>query len=523
MAGAVACDMIQIDRKRLLAALKRIQRIAGRSIINPILTGVRLQAHRGRLILNATDTEYALAVTLEVEGHLEPCVVSCADLISRIKTGKQPNCSLTLDVDQGALVINGSQIEHQLPTMDLTEFPAQVKPIAKSCWTVQSQELRQELNVALLATSREPGRYATHGVLLEVESHLARWVATDGRRLVTLESEQKQGAFEGKFILPNRGGALLTKLIGPKDDDIIQLSISKSRKKQPRSLQFASSGWRLTFDELDGEFPRYADVIPKSGTRASVDRKQFLNVLAEVSPAADLEHHAVQIDLDTDSVRISAGGAGAGRSSGHVSCKLLGGKHKSIVTAFNPQFLKDAFGSLDDERVILDLNPGTRDNDQIVGKPGLVYGESSQQIRWVIMPVSVSDQDVTIASAKPIGERSELNESTKQSSDQSPPDDTKPKRSRTEHVWPGIGERLDGEFMGETYAVLVVAAKGKSGRAMQVINGPAMGQIFKSLTAAMLGATEHQRKRIGQGESRKGLPVSGWSFWHKPKAKRASA
>ena len=87
---------------------------------------------------------------------------------------------------------------------------------------------------------------------------------------------------------------------------------------------------------------------------------------------------------------------------------------------------------------------------------------------------------------------------------------TPQRRHKVEHVWPEIGTRLDGEFMGESYAVLVVVApKLKSGRALQLINSPVMGQTFNSMTAAMLAATAAQRRKLGQGKSKKGLPKSG--------------
>ena len=97
------------------------------------------------------------------------------------------------------------------------------------------------------------------------------------------------------------------------------------------------------------------------------------------------------------------------------------------------------------------------------------------------------------------------------------------RRRRLEHAWPPIGTRLDGQCEGEVYAALVVSApKLKSGRALQVITGPVMGRIFKSMTAAMLAATARQRRRLGL-KGKKGLPKSGWDSWQKPEPKRASA
>ncbi len=82
---------------------------------------------------------------------------------------------------------------------------------------------------------------------------------------------------------------------------------------------------------------------------------------------------------------------------------------------------------------------------------------------------------------------------------------------------------MDGQYEGEVYAALVVAApKLKSGRALQVISGPVIGQIFKTVTAAMLATTARQRRKLGL-KGKKGLPNTGWEFWKEPEPKRASA
>jgi hypothetical protein len=151
----------------------------------------------------------------------------------------------------------------------------------------------------------------------------------------------------------------------------------------------------------------------------------------------------------------------------------------------------------------------------------------SPRIRWLLMPINLD----LPASRETLGSNFETDEKAKSVKPEDPAASSQStrtmpsrRRQKVDHAWPEIGTRLDGQFLGETYAALVVAApKLKSGQALQVINGPAIGQIFRSMTAAMLAVTAKQRQKLGQGKSKKGLPKSGWDFWHKPDAKRLSA
>ena len=88
-----------------------------------------------------------------------------------------------------------------------------------------------------------------------------------------------------------------------------------------------------------------------------------------------------------------------------------------------------------------------------------------------------------------------------------------------------IGD-IDATICGDdrfTARVMDAAPKLKAGRALQIINGPAMGRVFNSMTEAMQAATAAQRRELGLGTSKKGLPKSGWDFWRPVAAKRMSA
>ena len=67
---------------------------------------------------------------------------------------------------------------------------------------------------------------------------------------------------------------------------------------------------------------------------------------------------------------------------------------------------------------------------------------------------------------------------------------------------------------------MVPAPRLKSGRALQIINGPALGRVLNSMTAAMVAATAGQRQKLGMGKGKKGLPASGWDFWCEPRPQR---
>jgi len=290
--------------------------------------------------------------------------------------------------------------------------------------------------------------------------------------------------------------------------------------------------WLLKSAELDGHFPVYRDVIPESQSKSVADREDLVETLTEVAMATNEEARGVRVDLTPDSVRLTARAPELGESSGAVEAVFAGGGDDRIVTEFNPPFLLDALKTLSGDRVVIDVgqNMLDRTSNTVRSRPALLYAADSQRVRWVIMPINTGlepsretlgsnfegeEAVVSSTTASPRTEPQQDADSSAQSARQ---------RRKVTHVWPEIGTRLEGEFHGQTHAALVIAApKLKSGRAVQVITGPASGQTFRSMTAAMEAATAHQRRQLGLGKSKKGLPASGWDFWSQVESKRMSA
>jgi len=89
----------------------------------------------------------------------------------------------------------------------------------------------------------------------------------------------------------------------------------------------------------------------------------------------------------------------------------------------------------------------------------------------------------------------------------------KRKRCSRKHAWPEPGTILEADYFGTRYeAEVIQEGRFKSGKALRILSGPAAGQVYHSLSGAMLAATENQRQEQGLG--RRGVS-NGWTFWMK--------
>jgi len=135
------------------------------------------------------------------------------------------------------------------------------------------------------SASKEPGRYAFHGVLFRTEGDVTTATATDGKQLVRIEVTLQDGE-----VLPEDGVLLSSS----------DIKSGWGRGKGDRILRVLEGVWKLgvgnqisTIDVLEGEFPNVEAVIPapSSTRRMSFD----VRILARMAKAAGADSVTLEV------------------------------------------------------------------------------------------------------------------------------------------------------------------------------------------------------------------------------------
>ena len=382
---------VELSRAALVALLDRTKHVVPTRFPKPILTCVHLEASDSLLCLQATDGEISLFAQMPVDGSLPACVVPLSELSRRLKASKHPTCRLSLSDDGERLVINGGRVEHALQTYDPAEFPIVPSQLEGDSIEVDAAELVHAVKVTSHAVAKEPSRYAIDGILLESNEKGSRLVATDGRRLVTVEL-RNAGELDDQALMPHRLCRLIDKLTD-RETDFLALAVQREKTEKgdtlPGRIFAAGPDWVLSTYECDGRFPIYRDIVPRSHSKFVLERAQLVETLTEVSLATNEESRMVRLDLGPQELLLSAEAAGIGSSEARLPTEFLGGGDAMIRTAFNPAYLLDALKTLDSDLVVIDIDQnGYGCNHKVFGKPVLIYDRYDPVVRWVLMPVN---------------------------------------------------------------------------------------------------------------------------------------
>lgn len=283
------------DAKAIMRALARLKSCVQGGVL-PVLGCIAIrQDDAGRVIAAATNLSQARRVVLPVEvsageiGAEGGACVPYAPLMALLSRANGDG-EVTLAFSPGMLTLSGGGREATLLTIPAKDYPE--IPCSEEHLEFDARGLAQALRRVAFAASLDEARYVLNGVYIDLECGVA--VATDGRRLQSREWQMPEGVSAGAVIIPLPGCQLICEMVdAAKDGDIFRIGTPNGGKANGLEIT-SSTGERLWTPLIEGNFPRYQQVIPNYASPISlwVDRAELISALrwCEVYAQEELGH-----------------------------------------------------------------------------------------------------------------------------------------------------------------------------------------------------------------------------------------
>jgi DNA polymerase-3 subunit beta len=337
----------------------------------PILQCIKLVAQDNVLTLMATDLEagaryQVTAVQVEAPGE---ALVPADRLTGIVRESTED--SLTIETQKETCHIRGAGTHFKIFGYDAAEYPAVADFDGGGDFQIPTAQLAAMIAKTLFATAKSHSHYAIGGVLWEAAGKKLQLVATDGHRLAQSRGQlAKAAARDVAAIVP----AKLMNLVGRIASEGEQTLDVKIQENQ---ILIRTARAVLVSSLVQGNFPKYGDVIPKESSRkATIKTMDFEHRLRQAALLTNEESKGVRLSFQSDHVTLSSRAPEMGEAE--VSCPIaLEGEKMDI--AFNPNFLVDALKVAGTDVVCLEMNAPE--------KPAVV--KAGADFLYVLMPVEL--------------------------------------------------------------------------------------------------------------------------------------
>jgi len=356
----------------LQEALALIGSIVATRTPKPVLQCVKLIAANKTLTLLATDLEAGCRYQITaVEVQKEGEALVPAERLGGIVRESSDEASLTIETEKEACVIRGAAGRFKIFGYDPGEFPAVAEFGDHADFQVSAETLSKMISKTLFATAKAHSHYAISGVLWEATGKKLQLVATDGHRLAQARGGlPKTAAREVTAIVPAKLMNLLQRVAGDGEETL-------EVKVEENQILLRTARAVLVSQLVQGNFPKYADVIPKECNRkAKIKTAEFEHRIRQAALLTDEESRGVRLNFSADQVTLSSRAPEAGEAE--VTCPItLEGE--AVDMAFNPAFLTDCLRVVDTEDISFEMNASN--------KPAVI--KSGSDFLYVIMPVDL--------------------------------------------------------------------------------------------------------------------------------------
>ncbi|GLQ91340.1 DNA polymerase III subunit beta [Dyella acidisoli] len=360
-----------IQREALLKPLQQVVGVVERRQTLPVLANLLVKVGGGKLSFTGTDLEVEMVAATEAEKLVDGETTIPARKLFDIVRALPDGAKIELKQNGDRVALNAGRSRFTLATLPATEFPTIDEIELVERVSLPEEVLRDLMERTSFAMANQDVRYYLNGMLLDLQEHALRCVATDGHRLALKETnlESKVSA-RRQVIIPRKGVNELVGLL-ESGDGSVELEFGRNHLRVRRGEVV------FTSKLIDGRFPDYEAVIPLGADKQAIlDREVLRGALQRAAILSNEKYRGVKLEFSPSKLRIVAHNPEQEEAVEEVEADT---GVSDLTVGFNVGYLLDALAALRGEKARLSL----RDAQSSC----LVQEDDSEQSRHVIMPL----------------------------------------------------------------------------------------------------------------------------------------
>jgi DNA polymerase-3 subunit beta len=378
-----------IQKSNLVQELHTVTGVVEKRATIPILANLLLKADKNGLQVGGSDMEVTIRGSAEATVVQEGSITLPATKLHEIARSL-PEAEVRFKLlDRNVMSISCERTRYKISGQSTSEFPGFPEIDEDSGIKLPGKQLHRMIERVAFAITREDPRYSLNGALFLLENGKLTLVATDGHRLAYVSSELDVAVGEqGKqsVIVPRKALAEVSKLTADlSDDDTVLFG------RTDHQVYFVVKDHKLTSSLLEGNFPRYENVMPEScDTSVLVPTEELTQAVRRVSLlASDRYGRVIKVALSDGKLDLSSK-TEMGEAEDTLNVDYKG---PELSIGFNARYLMDYLAVVGSPVVKLELNPTRQgDDDRKVDagdKPGQFRPEpdESMNYRYIVMPM----------------------------------------------------------------------------------------------------------------------------------------
>lgn len=340
-----------------------------------VLSYVLAECENNSIKLTGTDTEIIVVVKVSGEIITPGRVLLPVQRMKQILSESQDEVLAIKYDGNGKLIVSGARDRFKLQVPDHSDFPVVKSPDFSNGRTIDAALLATAIRRTAFATDEDGSRYALQGILLEHSKGVIDFVGTDGKRLSNYHAI---GSVVVGDDFQHKQNVLISHKYSRSILSVLAAGGTAEVATTDSLASFRCGDSSVSVRLLEGRFPRWRDVFPKTEDYNSVDVPAgiFRGALRRAAITSSTETRAVEFKFDVGSLTLSNSTADVGECECVIPVTYIG---EPTTVRLGVDYLTESLADLDANAPI-----------------SLFFGNSEQAVllttgeewKYVVMPLA---------------------------------------------------------------------------------------------------------------------------------------
>lgn len=364
---------LEISIEKLKDAVGKAEKVTSKGATLESLKAIFLLASGNSLKLRSTNLslglEIEIAAKIETEGEV---LVSGEVFNNTLQNLSVREKTLSLELQNENLVISSAKSKVVIKSLVAAEGFPELPEVEGESFEIETGKFLEGIRSVFYSAAITDIKPEIGSVFLYSEDDKVVFVATDSFRLAEKKVKVKNLRDIESIIIPYKNILEINKLLGDAKGDL-KVSYNKNQ------ISFILPGFYLTSRLINGSFPDYRQIVPKSyKTRAIILKKDLIEALRLSNIFSDkFNQIKLRVDPKGKLFEIEAVNKDVGENKSAIDAALEG---EPIEMNLNHKYVLDCFQSINEDSVVLEIGEPNR--------PVVMKGNGDVNFLYLIMPMN---------------------------------------------------------------------------------------------------------------------------------------
>jgi DNA polymerase-3 subunit beta len=365
---------IECVQDKLREAVSYAERISSKHATLPVLSCLLFDASEKNILkIKSTNLDLGIEITVPVK-TIESGIVAVpsSTLNSFLINSTSDERGITLENVQGSLKINTTRNSGLIKLQSPDDFPSIPRVSSENSFSLNSTDFVKGLKSVWYSSSVSSIKPELSSVYVYCDGDFVVFVATDSFRLAEKKIKVKKTKDFGQILIPYKNISEIIKILESINDEV-EVNLDKNQ------ISFSYKGIYLMSRVIDGTFPDYKQIIPKTTTTDVIVLKQdFANTLKLSNIFSDKFNQInVKVDPSSKKTQIKTKNNDVGENTTLLDSAITG---EAVDINFNYKYVVDCLQSIDSDSLNLSFSG--------LNKPVIITPVSDTSFRYIVMPMN---------------------------------------------------------------------------------------------------------------------------------------